>query len=162
MTPNIKRAEELIKENAKNQDTFLDLGNLGLTALPEALFELTHLKRLNLGFSYTKLNEKGKRERVSSQNDFLPNSLKDLSDRLSELVALEYLRFSNNWYVRNDFQNSYGSLFKKNNLGNQIKNLPLLENLRELDLSYNQITKIENLEPLANLNSLDLSYNQIT
>ena len=48
------RALELIRHCQENQDPFLDLGNLGLRELPDALWELTHLKRLNLGITYYK------------------------------------------------------------------------------------------------------------
>ncbi len=36
----------LIREAKKNQSTFLDLGNCGLTELPAALFELVDLEVL--------------------------------------------------------------------------------------------------------------------
>jgi hypothetical protein len=48
----IEEARRLIAENQQAQDPFLDLGNLGLTELPEELWELAHLKRLNLGVGY--------------------------------------------------------------------------------------------------------------
>ena len=50
----IEEARCLIAENQRTQDPFLDLGNLGLTELPEELWELAHLKRLNLGVRYQK------------------------------------------------------------------------------------------------------------
>lgn len=36
-------AQELIAENKKTKNTFLDLGNCGLTTLPQELFEMTCL-----------------------------------------------------------------------------------------------------------------------
>ena len=42
-------AEERIAEAARTGQDWLDLGSLGLTRLPEGLFRLTGLRRLNLG-----------------------------------------------------------------------------------------------------------------
>ncbi len=42
-------AKKLIAENKRTKDTFLDLGNCGLTSLPAELLELTHLESLTLG-----------------------------------------------------------------------------------------------------------------
>jgi hypothetical protein len=44
-------ALERIAEEAEARTGFLDLGRLGVKALPEALFALKHLARLNLGWS---------------------------------------------------------------------------------------------------------------
>jgi len=45
-------AQKLIAENKRTKSTFLDLGNCGLTELPEELFECTWLENLNLGTVY--------------------------------------------------------------------------------------------------------------
>src|SRR3982750_2237854 len=42
-------ARARIAEEKEQQTGFLDLGRLGLTELPEELFELVHLSGLNLG-----------------------------------------------------------------------------------------------------------------
>jgi hypothetical protein len=42
-------AEDRIAEAARTGQDWLDLGGLGLTRLPEGLFRLTGLRRLNLG-----------------------------------------------------------------------------------------------------------------
>jgi internalin A len=42
-------ARERIAKEAEGKTGFLDLGMLGLTELPEELFQLKHLRRLNLG-----------------------------------------------------------------------------------------------------------------
>src|SRR5882757_4326821 len=42
-------ARTRIAEEAERRTGTLDLGGLGLRRLPDALFELTHLRRLNLG-----------------------------------------------------------------------------------------------------------------
>jgi len=61
----LRIARERIAQEAEERTGFLDLGRLGLTALPEELFELQHLQSLNLGSGY--LNQEGKwRSAVSS------------------------------------------------------------------------------------------------
>jgi hypothetical protein len=42
-------ARECLAKEAEEKTGFLDLGNLGLTELPEELFRLKHLRRLSLG-----------------------------------------------------------------------------------------------------------------
>ncbi len=42
-------ARQRIAEEAEARTGFLDLGGLGLTALPPELFRLRHLRTLNLG-----------------------------------------------------------------------------------------------------------------
>ena len=45
-------ARERIALEAEQKTGFLDLGRLGLSRLPDELFALKDLKRLNLGFWY--------------------------------------------------------------------------------------------------------------
>jgi len=50
--PGLEKALELIAAEAKSRTGFLDLGNLGLTEIPDELFALSHLESLNLGTYY--------------------------------------------------------------------------------------------------------------
>ena len=45
-------ARRLIAEERERKTGFLDIGNLGLTELPDELFELTHLRSLVVGTLY--------------------------------------------------------------------------------------------------------------
>ncbi|MCI0601321.1 MAG: hypothetical protein L0Y60_17760, partial [Beijerinckiaceae bacterium] len=45
-------ALECIAKEAGDKTGFLDLGRLGLSELPHELFQLKHLRRLNLGWRY--------------------------------------------------------------------------------------------------------------
>ena len=157
MTPNIKRALERIAENQKAQASFLDLGNLGLSDLLEevpALFELTHLKRLNLGCSYHFINEKGKRQGILSQNTFMPNSLHSLPKEIACLEDLEYVCCSNyvshgRGKITNELRDTLEQLISNGRCGNRIQNFTLFNSLaylKELDLSRNQISKLEGLD----------------
>ncbi len=47
-------ARQRIAEEAEARTGFLDLGGLGLTALPPELFRLRHLRTLNLGAGITR------------------------------------------------------------------------------------------------------------
>ena len=49
---NQEQAHQLIAKERQERTGILDLGNLGLTELPAELFELTHLRVLNLGSWY--------------------------------------------------------------------------------------------------------------
>jgi len=51
-TDGFQIALRLIAEEAENKTGFLDLGMLGLTELPDELFQLKHLTGLNLGRYY--------------------------------------------------------------------------------------------------------------
>ena len=134
-------ALQLIAENKRTQDPFLDLGNCGLTELPDELFDCIWLEKLNLGRRYYDANEKKWFESPSSKrilNIFKGNEL----IKLNIFSNLKYLYLSSC----------------------QIIDIKFLENLyflRFLDLCDNQITNIEFLEKLTNLQFLELSQNQI-
>src|SRR5258708_13670596 len=79
-------ALERIEREAVDQTGFLDLGLLGLTSLPEELFHLTHLRRLNLGL--------GLMERRQSSADLSPNRVESFLSFLTELPELQALSVS--------------------------------------------------------------------
>ncbi|POZ52408.1 leucine-rich repeat domain-containing protein [Methylovulum psychrotolerans] len=51
-TEGLRIARERIAQEAEQRSGFLDLGMLGLRALPEELFSLRHLRGVNLGYGY--------------------------------------------------------------------------------------------------------------
>ena len=182
-------AKKLIAENKISKDTFLDLGNCGLTTLPAELLELTHLESLILGTYYfdekqnyieTKNQGKGNQfngkaliklaELPALKNLLLGGNQKPLiSDAdisfLSSLVHLTTLNLSLNEISDISFLSSLANLISLDLSSNQISDISYLSplaNLISLDLSSNQISDISYLSPLANLTSLDLSYNQIS
>src|SRR6478735_3957217 len=83
-------ARERIAEEARARTGSLDLGMLGLDALPADLFALTHLRRLNLGESY--FDKAG--SRVDAASDIAPNWLDSQLSRLAALPDLDMLSVS--------------------------------------------------------------------
>ena len=82
-----KIARELIAKEAKEKTGFLDLGMLGLTELPEELYDLAHLKSLNLGRFY--YDSEGKHQKTS--NNLGKNGSDTLLSKLYRLKALQTL-----------------------------------------------------------------------
>ncbi|MEN9609456.1 MAG: hypothetical protein RLZZ628_270, partial [Bacteroidota bacterium] len=133
-------ALQLILKAIDNCDSFIDLGNCGLTEIPEAIVGLAaDLQGLALGESFF---YPGATRWHASENQGLPNRIQNI-DILSRLPNLQTL-----------------SLY-----GNAITDLSALADLAALEhlsLQHNQITAIEPLKDLNNLVDLNLSYNQIS
>ncbi len=90
-------AIERIAENKQTQDKFLDLGNCGLTELPEELFDCVWLENLNLKENkITKLNGIEKLENLEVL-DFSYNEIKEFPYFLRNL-PLKFIRFIPNPY----------------------------------------------------------------
>ncbi|MEL6560944.1 MAG: COR domain-containing protein [Bacteroidota bacterium] len=158
-------ALKLIAENKKTKAKFLDLGNCGLTDLPDELFELTWLERLNLGDSYPEADfNKLKR----SYNSQIGNRFNENSGNVKKLVDLGNL---SSLYLRNSSISEISALSELKHLtsldlsGNQIKDILKLDNLRSLTslyLNFNEITDISILGILKSLTCLELSYTSTT
>ncbi len=128
-------ALQLIEENKRTKETFLDLGNCGLeNELPEELFGCVWLEELNLTSSYYDANE----SLIQSKNKGGGNFLDSL--HAVGFASLSYLKrlYLNELRIRD------------------ISFLEKLTNLQYLDLSKNQISDISFLEKLTSLNSLNL------
>ena len=157
-------ALQLIAENKRTQDPFLDLGNCGLTELPDELFDCIWLEKLNLGRRYYDANEKKWFESPSSKrilNIFKGNEL----IKLNIFSNLKYLYLSSCQIIDIKFLENLYFLRFLDLCDNQITNIEFLEkltNLQFLELSQNQISKISALKNLIHLKELDLSNNKIT
>ena len=133
-------ALKLIAENKKTKATFLDLGNCGLTELPDELFELTWLEGLSLGIYF---DEKSLTKVVNSVKLLQNQNQIDSLDGIGNLINL-------NWLAANF-----------NNLSD-LSNLVSLNKLTRLDLFSNKITDITDLSEINGLTNLSLSANQIS
>ena len=92
MTNGMEIARRLIAEEREKQTGFLDLGRLGLTELPEELFELTELRGLNLSYIY----EDGHGRWKETVNRLNHNSLTEIPAGLSTLRQLKVLILMSN------------------------------------------------------------------
>ena len=151
-------ALRLITEAKEKRSTFIDLGNCGLTEIPEELYELTWLENLNLG---TRFYVKGNYD--STTNTGSKNQLKKIPEKLYTLENLKVLTLVGNQIFKIEGLESLEDLFYLNLSDNQltkIEGLSGLNNLSRLFLSNNQLVKIEGLSELSNLS--DLNSNEIT
>ncbi|HEX4407754.1 MAG TPA: COR domain-containing protein [Xanthobacteraceae bacterium] len=154
-------ALERIAHEAKEKTGFLDLGRLGLDALPDEIFGLKHLRRFNLGDWYN--GENG--QTLASASSFESNSIVTETGRLAALPALQSL-----WLVGTDFSDAgkLSAITELRELGcssTQVSDLaPLkgLPNLQSLSCSYTQVSDLAPLKGLPNLQSLSCSSTQVS
>ncbi|MCG9892968.1 MAG: leucine-rich repeat domain-containing protein [Thermosynechococcaceae cyanobacterium MS004] len=124
----------------------LDLTSNQLTSLPDAIVQLTHLQTLSLGFNQlTSLPDAIAQLTNLQVLDLGGNQLTSLPDAIAQLTNLQTLALS----------------------GNQLTSLPdaiaQLTNLQTLALSDNQLTRLPDaITKLTNLHNLSLSDNQLT
>ena len=141
-----EQALALIKEAKEKRLTRLDIGNCGLTELPEELFELVWLEELVVSDVNVYWGQKINFY-VESKNEGKSNKISNISDRIGNLSRLKYLSLrgtkSNKWFIEN------------------LKGLMRLKKLTFLDLSYNQIQNVEPLGYLNQLRFLNLNDNDI-
>ena len=136
-------ALQRIAEEAERQTGFLDLGGLGLTTLPDPLFKLRHLRRLNLGVGIAPENGRYYSPVIRAAQFFKRNTLSGTLEglrRLPDLIAL--------------------SVF-----GTDITDLaPLagLAALQTLDCRFTQVSDLAPLAGLAAIQTLDCSYTQVS
>ena len=125
-------ALQLIQKEKEEQTGILDLGNCGLTHLPEELFELTHLKTLYLSDNQYDWEKRKSRQ---SPNQGKRNKLLQIPTSITKLTALEELQIH------------------RQNISN-FSNLSTCSSLRKLNLYASQIEDIRFLEKLTNLRFL--------
>lgn len=132
-------ALERIAEEAEARTGSLDLGNLGLTALPEALFDLKHLTRLILGLSF--IDERGKWR--WSRSAIAPNAIEGSLERLKELPSLRALSLRG---CRHE----------------SLKELSVLTSVQALDCAHTTLSDLGPLAGLINLQRLDCSKTNVS
>jgi len=133
-----------IQENRRNSDPVLDLKNFALRAIPDATFELAHLRQLSL----------------------TNNDLSQLDPRLLELKHLEVLGLNyNRLAALPPWIGGMKSLRSLDCWNNQIEALPIeireMERLEYLTLGFNRLNAIprELFDFLSRLKALDLQSN---
>ena len=132
-------ALKLIRECKETRSTRLDLGNCGLTELPDELFELVWLEELILSSTITrhKISIDSGNDKHKSLNSGGKNNIKKLAPDISVLEKLKILHINGN-----------------------TDNMQLLTDLSPLQENYNleelylNFTSITDLSPLNKLNKL--------
>ena len=137
-----KQALQLIQDAKINRSTYLDLGNCGLTELPNELFELEWLEELFLCIEKRNYSlEKNKWIWFRTQNKGEKNNFKNL---LSQSKHLKKSWFSN--------------LFSKEK-NSQLHQLKNLKNLKKLWINGEYSSgewELRDLSPLKDLNQLQI------
>ncbi|MFN0200059.1 MAG: leucine-rich repeat domain-containing protein, partial [Bacteroidia bacterium] len=184
---NIMTVKERIAYARKTAATVLDLGNCGLTEVPD-LSGLPCLAALNLGtwyyeynastadWGYKKTQNIGKQNRIADLTgiEVLSDSLESLSfssnqvsdiSPLEKLTALTYLYFSYNQVSDISPLEKLTALTQLDFSRNQVSDISPLEKLTALTNLYfsnNQVSDISPLEKLTALTNLDFSENQVS
>ncbi len=138
-------ARKLIAENKKTRAPFLDLGNCGLTEIPEELAELEWLEELSFAQRWWQFDDKKWGWKVTA-NRGPENKLSSLYCKVpvfSKLVRLKILRLNGNFNV----------IFSIDDLSP----LASLNKLQKLDISSTQVTDLAPLAELSALQELDVS-----
>lgn len=177
-------ALELIREAKRTKAKKLDLGNCGLTELPDELFELVWLEELYLcNFGTFYFNTKKERSRFYSKNKgnnnnniiFFPPEIQllkelkillannnisnkwDLEDLspLSSMQSLQYLSVPRTSINNIDALKGLKKLQELRINQSSVKNLSALEKNQELKLLSIYRTEINDLSPLSNLQNLE-------
>jgi Leucine-rich repeat (LRR) protein len=148
-----KRIEQVKKEHSE----ILNLTNCGLTSIPKEVFQLSWLKTLVLGKSYTD------KETIKHRN-----YIAEISPDIKQLNHLRILDLSGNALAMLPIE--IEALSHLNTLvlhQNQFRKIPsvvykLRFNLKQLDFSANKLSSVpRQIEQLKNLADLDLSYNDL-
>jgi internalin A len=158
-TDGLAIARQRIAQEAKDRTGSLDLGRLGLTNLPDELFRLTHLRRLNLG--ETTPFEPGL---FGQSSAYLPKNRVELS-ALVALPQLEALSVGGTELANLVPLAGLTQLRAINCASTLIRDLGPLANLSELQSLRCDLTPVSDLGPLSGLSalqSLDCSMTQVS
>ncbi|MCE7924306.1 MAG: TIR domain-containing protein [Haliscomenobacteraceae bacterium CHB4] len=130
----LKLIRENIEKHCRGEDArFLDLGNCGMTEVPEEIGECVWVEELILANEW----RDDKKARQKSQNFGQPNNISRLSESFVYLKNLKKLSIRGSWESQFDLSN--------------LSPLADLKNLQQLDCSC---TRVIDLLPIANLNNL--------
>ena len=153
MTDGERIAEKRIAEAARTGQDWLDLGDLGLTRLPDALSKLTKLKRLSIGeFFEVKAEATDVRTRTGKKN-----SLSDIS-AVSSLSDLRWLSIDHT--NCNDLSPIAGlqQLQTLSCNGTKVSDLSPIAGLQQLQILSCDGTQVDDLSPIAGLQQLQTLY----
>ncbi|MBN3925758.1 leucine-rich repeat domain-containing protein [Nostoc sp. NMS4] len=162
-------AEQRIEKARQEGAIELDLSDMQLSELPEAIASLTQLQQLYLRNNQLSELPEAIASLTQLQQLYLDNNqLTELPEAIASLTQLQRLDLSNNQLT--ELPEAIASLTQLQRLdlsNNQLTELPeaiaSLTQLQRLDLSNNQLTELpEAIASLTQLQRLDLSNNQLT
>ncbi len=145
-----KLALKLIAENLKTRSPILDLGNCGLTRIPEELAELVWLEELSFASFRQELIE-GKRVFHETENNQPKNTLSSLNTKAAVFSKLTSLK---NLFLNGEI----GRKFKLED----VSPLANLSALQWLDISYTQVSDLNPLTHLSALQQLDVYWANVS
>lgn len=128
-------ALRLIAENKKTREPFLDLGNCGLTEVPEEIGELIWLEELSFASAWWDENEVLR----ESKNTGPSNNIARLPSSFACLQSLKHL------YLNDDFNETF-----------DLDDLSPLAGLTNLQALHVGATPVSDLSPLAGLTNLQM------
>ena len=144
-------ARQRIAHEAEAQTGFLDLGMLGLTELPEEIFRLKHLRRLNLG-NFDDTFGRSLAYPLTAQI-----SIKHYLECLVEfpdIIRLYLIKFELKDLDRIAILQNLHELYCSETQVSDLRPLAAIANLQVLDCSSTQVSDLGPLAGLANLQSL--------
>ena len=144
--------ERIAAARDSGQD-WLDLRGLGLTRLPDALFRLTGLRRLNLGH-YRTLTAEGWGDRDYDRDDNAWNRVVADLPRLALLPSLEQLCLERVGCDSLEPLSSLGGLTWVDCSRNEIRDLGPINGLTALQSLYCSGTQVSDLGPINGLTAL--------
>ena len=158
---------EILWQAKQTRATRLDLGNCGLTELPDALFELTWLEELILNddeFHENFLEIKG-RKHIRSQNKGVANAIKFIHPKIKLLRCLKKLIAYDQNFSDLSLLKGLTSLQELVISVAQVSDLSPLKDLialQHLDLPYTKVSNLSPLKDLTALQYLDVSLTQVS
>ncbi len=146
-----KIAEARIAEATRTGQDWLDLGSLGLTRLPDGLFRLSGLRRLNLGTWHVLLADGWK---FRPEFAFGPNRIAGDLHRLAALSDLQELSVAGSDCEQLDPLAGLSDLCLLDCSRTQVSDLRPLADLAALHTLNCRDTQVSDLRPLAGLTAL--------
>jgi hypothetical protein len=152
-------ALRLIEENKRTRATFLDLGNCGLTEVPEEIGELVWLEALSFSKWWNEI------ERKKTQNNGCANNIRSLIPLVSSLNAnrnpVDNAALTNPFSKLKNLKRLWlngdnSVLFGLSDLSD-LSPLAELFDLQELYVSYTKVTDLAPVSKLSCLQKLDIS-----
>lgn len=190
MSNDLAQARALIRNCLKKRETYLDLGNCGITDLNDLpqLFKCTHLTTLVLSDSWWQ--DTFGENSVETKNPGTENHITSLPENIVELKSLTKLIFSvgkpmqidhieilgklttlkylDIRYIELDHATFLSKLIRLETLylyGNNLRSIDFidkLKSLRHLDVNSNPLTSVDILSCLQNLETLDIGYTKVS